>query len=126
TRNLFSALVSSPFFVDNLPVQCYDVPKHRGAVFISIRWDDTSARAVACGERASRRRRCTARIVPGPVAEKARDCHADTACCAVWICSILLYCIVCRFSSRFFCCPGLFAPPANKPNRVCGPFFLSR
>ena len=38
-QNSFFSIVSSPFFVDNRPVQCYDVPKHRGAVFISIRWD---------------------------------------------------------------------------------------
>src|SRR5699024_7602522 len=43
-----------------------------------------SARAVAHGERDNRRRRCTARIVPGPAAEKARDCHTVcTVCCAV-------------------------------------------
>ena len=42
---------------------------------MSIRWDDTSARAVACGERANRRRRCTARIVPGSAVEQARNCH---------------------------------------------------
>src|SRR5699024_10707992 len=89
-----------PFYVDNPQASYYNKQKHRGAEFIS-NWLQTSSRDREQQKGPSPKAvRGTYR--PGSVTEQGRNCHMKR-CGALCACNMILYCILCRFSSRFFC-----------------------
>lgn len=97
--------------------------RHRGADFISI-FPFMPAKGLWGMERDVRRRRCTARIVPGPAAEQGRDCHVriNVLRCAHAMYHYIAFCA--GFQAGFLlsrvwqqiglnAAAGLCLPPAN-------------
>ena len=88
------------YYLDILSGAYYNESKHRGAKCISTGF------FIPCQgrkrERVLRRRGCAARIFLGPQPNRCGTVTPQNGVLRCVICNMILYCILCRFSSRFF------------------------